>query len=55
MPPPAVIKTLVAPHDNLHDAIAAVPAVFRARILPLAVEFVNREAVQRSADFIGKP
>jgi glycolate oxidase len=54
MPPPAVMMTLVAPYDSLHDTIATVPAILQGKILPLAVEFVIREAVELSADYINK-
>jgi glycolate oxidase len=54
MPPPQVMITLVAPYDNLHDAINTVPAIIRKKILPMAVEFVNREAAELSAEFINK-
>jgi len=54
MPPPQVMITLVAPYESLHDAINTVPAIIRRKILPMAVEFVNREAVELSAEFINK-
>jgi glycolate oxidase len=54
MPPPQVMITLVVPYENLHDAINTVPAILQKKILPMAVEFINREAVQLSADFINK-
>jgi glycolate oxidase len=54
MPPPQVMITLVAPYESLHDAISTVPAIMQRKILPMAVEFVNREAVELSAEFINK-
>jgi glycolate oxidase len=54
MPPPQVLITLVAPYEGIHDAINTVPAIIQKKILPLAVEFVGRETVQLSADFLSK-
>lgn len=54
MPPPQVLITLVVPFEGIHDAINTVPAIIQRKILPLAVEFVSRETVQLSADFINK-
>jgi len=54
MPPPAVMITLVAPYKNLHEAISTVPAILQDKILPLAVEFVGRDAVELSGSFINK-
>ena len=54
VPPPQVMITLVAPYASLHDAINTVPAIIQKRILPMAVEFVEREAAELSADFINK-
>jgi len=45
MPPPAVMVTLVAPFENLSDAIAAVPAILQAGITPMAVEFIERDPI----------
>lgn len=54
MPPPAVMMTLVAPYENLHDAISTVPAIIQSKVIPMAIEFVSKEAVELSADYISK-
>lgn len=54
MPPPQVMMTLVAPYENIHDAISTVPAIIQAKIIPMAIEFVGKKAVDLSADFISK-
>jgi len=54
MPPPQVMITLVSPYESLHDAINTVPDIIQKKILPMAVEFIDRQAVELSADFINK-
>jgi len=54
MAPPQVVITLVAPYRSLHDAIATVPTILQRKILPMAIEFVDRESVRITGDFINK-
>ncbi len=54
LPPPSVMLTLVAPFDSMHDAIAAVPHMLQSKILPMAVEFVERTTAEISGEFIHK-
>ncbi len=54
MPPPQVMITLVAPYESLHDAINTVPDIIQKKILPMAVEFIDRQAIELSAEFINK-
>jgi len=53
-PEPASMFTLVAPYDNLADAIATVPAIIQNKILPMAIEFVERDSIAVTEDFINR-
>jgi len=54
LPPPGAIYTLIAPYENLHDAINTVPALIKGRILPMAVEFVEKEVITLSESHLNK-
>ncbi len=54
MPPPAVVFTLVAPFQNLNDAIGTVPDILRNKILPMAIEFMEKKPILISEKFINK-
>jgi len=49
----AATATLVVPFDNRRDAIAAVPEILRSGVIPLAVEYVDRDVVELSAKHLG--
>jgi glycolate oxidase len=53
-PPPHTMITLVAPYEDLSNAIKTVPAIIQNKILPMAVEFMEHEVVMVSEDFINK-
>ena len=53
-PEPGAMYTLVAPFSDLHTAIKAVPTIIRNRILPMAVEFVERDSIAVTEDFMNK-
>jgi glycolate oxidase len=53
-PEPAAMYTLVAPYDDLGDAIKTVPAIIQNKILPMAIEFVERDSITVTEDFINK-
>jgi glycolate oxidase len=46
--------TLVAPYENLNDAIKTVPIIIQNKILPMAIEFVERDSIVVTEDFINK-
>jgi glycolate oxidase len=46
IPRPVYRRTLLAPFDSLEVAAAAINAVFMNRIVPCAVEFMERDAIQ---------
>ncbi len=54
LPPPKSMMTLVAPYDNLHDAINTVPDIIVNKILPMAIEFIEREPITMAEDFLNK-
>jgi glycolate oxidase len=49
LPKPGAVETLIAPFAAVGEAIAAVPAILEAGIIPTAVEFVEH-SVLRSAE-----
>jgi len=54
MPSPQVIRSLIIPYDELEKAIETVPLLIRRRILPFAVEFVPKELIQITEEFLKK-
>ena len=54
MPSPAVIRSLVIPYDDLSKAIEAVPFLIQKQILPMAVEFIPKEVIKLTEDFLNK-
>ena len=51
---PQVTRSLIIPYENLENAIETVPFLIKQRILPLAVEFVPREVIQITEEFLKK-
>jgi glycolate oxidase len=47
-PKPGATMTLIVPYNNRHDALASVPKILHSST-PIAVEYVERELVERSA------
>lgn len=54
MPAPASTLTLIVPYDNILDAFKTVPRLLMAGILPLALEFIGRQVISASEDYLGK-
>lgn len=54
IPPPKAQMTLIAPFDDLKSAIHLVPALSKAGIIPMAVEFIEVEAIHAAEDFMNK-
>lgn len=44
-PPPGAMFTLVVPFKTITDAIRTVPLILMNRIIPMAVEFIDRKAI----------
>jgi glycolate oxidase len=53
-PEPGTMYTLVAPYDDLKDAIKTVPSIIRNKILPMAIEFIERDSLLVTEDFMNK-
>ncbi|MBN1151793.1 MAG: FAD-binding oxidoreductase [Dehalococcoidia bacterium] len=52
-PKPAVTAVLLVSFDARHPAVAAVPKVLQAGIIPLAIEYVERDIIEISARHLG--
>ena len=47
--------TLIVSFDDRHAAIKAVPKILQTGVIPLALEYVERDVIQISADVLGMP
>ena len=54
IPKPKVSKSLLVPFKNRDDAIAAAPQIIIDHVLPTAVEFLEKQSLQYSEEFLGK-
>jgi len=45
--------TMVISYDDCHDAVDSVLEILRSGIRPLAVEYVNRDVIETSAEYLG--
>jgi len=52
-PMPAMTAVLLISFDERHTAVAAVPKVLQAGIIPLAIEYVERDIIEISARHLG--
>lgn len=52
-PPVSASATMIVPYDNRHDAINTVPEILQRGIIPLAIEYMDRIAVEISAEHLG--
>ncbi len=46
--------TLVIPYENRHDAIGTVPRILQEGLIPLAIEYVETELMEKTARELGK-
>ncbi|MFP4082222.1 MAG: FAD-binding oxidoreductase [Candidatus Aminicenantes bacterium] len=54
MPSPQVMRSLIIPYSNLKDAIESVPLLLKQKIMPMAVEFVPRDVIKITEEFLKK-
>jgi len=54
MPPCPATRSLIIPYNDLEDAIDTVPLLMRKKILPMAVEFMEKEVVEITEEFLKK-
>ncbi|NQU74047.1 MAG: FAD-binding oxidoreductase [Candidatus Omnitrophica bacterium] len=52
--PPKETSTLVVPYNTIHDAIKTVPTIMKNNALPLAIEFIEADAIELTEKFTGK-
>ncbi|GAI32162.1 unnamed protein product, partial [marine sediment metagenome] len=45
--------TMVISYDTRHDAMDSVPKILRSGVIPLAVEYVDRDVIEMSAEYLG--
>ncbi|MFW6280839.1 MAG: FAD-binding oxidoreductase [Halanaerobium sp.] len=53
-PEPAANGTLIVAFDDREDAFAAVPAILKSGIIPMALEYVEKKEIEMAAEDIGK-
>jgi len=46
--------TLIIPYEDRHDALKTVPRILQEGMIPLAIEYVERELMEKSAKELGK-
>lgn len=54
MPPAQATRSLIIPYNDLDNAIETVPLLIRRKMLPMAVEFIDREVIQITEEFLRK-
>lgn len=54
LPSPQMSRTLIIPYENLKDAIDSVPELLAKKIMPMAVEFVPKDVIQITENFLRK-
>lgn len=52
LPIPKATSTLIIPYDSVHDAINTVPQIIKERVLPLAVEFIEADAIELTEKYL---
>ncbi len=45
--------TMIVPFNDRHSAISSVPEILRSGVIPLAIEYVEKELVEKSAESLG--
>lgn len=54
MPLPKVTLSLLVPFDTFSEAAAVVPKIIKSKIIPTAIEFMERQTILFAEDFLGK-
>jgi len=54
IPPPGMTEILFIPFNSLHEAIRSVPDILKERILPVGIEFMQRDIINMIEQFTGK-
>ncbi|KXA93060.1 hypothetical protein AKJ64_01505 [candidate division MSBL1 archaeon SCGC-AAA259E17] len=53
-PEPQASVSLIVPFEGRHEAIGTVPQILKQGMIPLAMEYMERDLVEKSAEHIGK-
>jgi glycolate oxidase len=54
LPPSVCAVTLLIPFGDLANAIATVPAILGKKIVPMAVEFIERDSIEAAENYLGR-
>ncbi|MBI4335918.1 MAG: FAD-binding oxidoreductase [Candidatus Omnitrophica bacterium] len=54
LPIPKETATLIIPYDSIYDAINTVPEIIKERALPLAVEFIEADAIEFTEKYLAR-
>jgi len=54
VPLPKVSVSLLVPFADMKSAIEAVPEIFRSKVTPTAIEYMSRDTIMFSEDYLGK-
>ncbi len=54
IPLPKISLSLLVPFKDMKSAIEAVPKIFRSKITPTAIEYMSRDTILFSEDYLGK-
>lgn len=54
VPLPKVSVSLLVPFSDMKSAIEAVPEIFRSKVTPTAIEYMSRDTIMFSEDYLGK-
>lgn len=51
---PSKVISLLVPFDTLEECIETVPRIIKSRVVPCAVEFMQREVIEAAEQYLGK-
>lgn len=54
VPPPAITYTLIASYETLADAIQTAPVILQNKVVPMALEFIPRDAIPVTEEHLNK-
>jgi len=54
IPLPKVSVSLLVPFKDMKSAIESVPKIFRSKVIPTAIEYMSRDTILFSEDYLGK-
>jgi glycolate oxidase len=54
LPLPGVVTSMLIPFPDLESAIVTVPKIMKARQIPTAVEFMQKEVITAAAEYLGR-